>query len=135
MKSAMDLAPDRFLGKHAVDHSGNLRAVGGAGGGGAVEADLLFLPRGIERGQIVWIVGRRDLEGFAARPGKVRQDPHRRGIGRGLFLQPLGQGGEDHARLGQFLRRLRGRQDREVFEEQRQVIGQFVRRDFEPCAS
>jgi hypothetical protein len=68
---------------------------------------------------------------FAARPGKVRQDAHRRGIGRGLFLQPLGQGGEDHARLGQFLRRLRGRQDREVFQEQRQVIGQFVRRDFE----
>ena len=52
------------MGKHAVNHSGDLRTVCGAGCHGGVEANLLLLPRGIERGEVIGIVGRGDL-----RPG------------------------------------------------------------------
>ena len=71
MKSAMDPAPHGFLGKHAVNHSGDLRTVCGAGCHGGVEANLLLLPRGIERGEVIGIVGRGDLERFAARSGQI----------------------------------------------------------------
>ena len=104
------------------------------------EADLLLLPRGVERCEIHGIGVRPlqkslDVRPLGPRDGEGHERPEHGLVGGVSLRQPLGDGLQDVGRLRQMLARLWKRLGGQELQEERQEVRQFRMRGIEAAVS